>query len=107
MENSLRQIEGNIATGIRTVPGWPVIINLKADPYEKMWEESSMYFRWYADNMWLFVPIQASVQEFLGALDGYPFQTGSSLSSSGINYKSLKAVKILDELGKSGFPVNR
>ena len=26
------KLEGNIATGVRTVPGWPVIINLKADP---------------------------------------------------------------------------
>lgn len=40
---------------MRTVPGWPVIVNLKADPYEVMWKESTMCIRWYADNMWLFV----------------------------------------------------
>jgi arylsulfatase len=97
------QIEGNIATGICTTPGWPLVINLKADPYEVMWKESSMYIRWYADNMWLFVPIQAQVKGFLGSLQGYPFQEGSSLSASGINYKSLKALKILRELDKAGY----
>jgi len=101
------KLEGNIATGVRTVPGWPLIINLKADPYEQMWDESMMYIRWYADNMWLFVPIQAKVAGFLGTLDKYPFQEGASLSASGINYRSLKAMQILKQLEKSSFPVNR
>jgi hypothetical protein len=101
------QIEGNIATGTRTTPGWPLVINLKADPYETMWNESSMYIRWYADNMWLFVPVQAQVQTFLASLEGYPFQSGSSLGADGINYRSLKAMKILEQLKSSSFPVNR
>jgi arylsulfatase len=100
-------IDGNIATGTRKAPGWPVVVNLKADPYETMWHESSMYIRWYADNMWLFVPIGAKVKEFLGSLEGYPFQAGSAMGPSGINYNSLKAMKILKELESSGFPVSR
>ena len=101
-------LEGGINTAIRETPAWPLIINLKADPFEKMWEESKLgYLRWYADNMWLFVPLQAKVQKILGSIDGYPFQPGSSLSASGINYQSLKAMKILKELEKSSFPVNR
>jgi len=101
-------VEGNIATGVRSVPGWPVIFNLKADPYEVMTFRESMFSaRWYADQMWLFVPIQAKVQEFLGSLEGYPFQPGSSLSAAGINYQSLKAMKILKQMQKTGFPVSR
>jgi arylsulfatase len=100
-------LEGNIATGVRTVPNWPIIINLKADPYERMWDESSMYIRWYADNMWLFVPIQAKIQEFLATIPDYPFQEGSSLSAAGINYRSLKAMKLLQQLDKAGFPVSQ
>jgi arylsulfatase len=96
-------IDGNIATGVRKVPSWPVVINLKADPYEMMWKESTMYIRWYADNMWLFVPIQAKLKEFLGSMEGYPFQAGSSLSAGGINYRSLKAMKILKQLNKGGY----
>jgi arylsulfatase len=73
-----------------------------------MWDEGKLgYLRWYADNMWLFVPIQAKVQEFLASLDGFPFQSGSSLSASGINYRTLKAMKILKEMEKSSFPINR
>jgi arylsulfatase len=95
-------IEGNIATGVRLEEAWPKIINLKADPYEHAWEESAMYIRWMADNMWLFVPIQSEIQKFLTTMDGYPFQEGQSLNAGGINYRSLKALKILDEMGKKG-----
>ena len=42
-------------------PSWPLIVNLRADPYEKAPHESQMYMRWYADNIWLFVPIQQKV----------------------------------------------
>jgi arylsulfatase len=101
-------VEGNIATGVRTTPGWPVIFNLKADPFEEMTFRESLYSaRWYTDQMWLFVPIQGKVQEFLGSLEGYPFQPGSSLSADGINYRTLKAMKILKDMEKSGFPVSR
>jgi len=81
--------EGPINEAIRTVPAWPVIIHLKADPYEKMWEESALYTRWYGDNMWLFVPIQQEVGKFLSTIEGYPFQPGSTLSAAGIDYKFL------------------
>ena len=33
-------VAGNIATGTRAVTGWPLIVNLRADPYEKMPFES-------------------------------------------------------------------
>ena len=96
-------IDGNIATGVRNTPGWPLIINLKADPYEKMWEEGEMgYFRWYGDNMWIFVPIQEQIQMFLSTIPDYPFQEGSSLNAGGINYQSLKALKILEQIQEKG-----
>jgi arylsulfatase len=101
--------EGDIATGVREVSNWPLLINLRADPYEEMWEESSMYIRWYADNMWLFVPIQAKLKEFFVTLPQYPFQEGSSLNAAGINYNSLKAMKALKVLEKleENFPINQ
>lgn len=99
---------GGINTAVRQAPAWPLVVNLKADPYEKAAIESEMYLDWYARNtMWTFVPIQQKVKQFLVSLEGYPFQQGSSLSASGINYRSLKAVKVLKELEKSGFPVPR
>ena len=96
--------------GTREVPNWPLIVNLKADPYEKMPAEADMgYLRWYADNMWLFVPIQHQLMGFFKSLKGFPFQEGSSLSAGNIDYRTLKAYKamnILKELQKGG-PVNR
>ena len=89
---------GNIATAVRDVPGWPVLINLRADPYEKAPHESGMYFRWYGDNIWLFVPVQQKLKEFLTTLPEYPFQQGSSLNAANINYTSLQAVQALKRL---------
>jgi arylsulfatase A-like enzyme len=89
---------GNIATAVRDVPGWPVIVNLRADPYEKAPHESGLYLRWYADNIWLFVPVQQKLGAFLRTLPEYPFQQGSSLNAAGINYDSLKAMQAMKRL---------
>jgi hypothetical protein len=92
-------VHGNIATGVRTVGGWPLLINLRADPHEKMWEEGTMgYWRWYADNMWTFVPAQGYIKDFLSTIDDYPFQRGSSLNASGINCQTLMAADVLKRL---------
>jgi len=103
-------IKGNIATGTREVTGWPMIVNLRADPYEKGPHEAEMgYLRWYADNMWIFVPIQTVIKEFLMTVPEFPFQEGGSLNAAGINYHSLKAVaamKRLQELETIGRPDN-
>ena len=103
-------IKGNIATGTREVTGWPMIVNLRADPYEKGPHEAEMgYLRWYADNMWIFVPIQTVIKEFLMTVPDYPFQEGGSLNAAGINYHSLKAaaaMKRLQELETIGRPDN-
>ena len=73
-------LEGPINEAIRVKPAWPVLINLRADPYEVMWEESQMYMRWMADNMWTFVPAQQYVAEFLATFREFPPVRGSSLS---------------------------
>jgi len=92
-------IDGNIATGVRRVASWPMIVNLRADPYEKMPHEGEMgYLRWYAENMWTFVPAQAYIKEFLQTIPDYPFQAGSSLNAAGINYGTLKQMEALDRL---------
>jgi hypothetical protein len=102
-------ITGNIATGVRNVTGWPLIVNLRADPYEKMPFDSGSYIRWYADNIWLFVPVQAQVKTFLTTIPDFPFQQGSSLNAAGINYQTLRAaetLKRLKEMESLGRPSN-
>ncbi|WNJ18471.1 arylsulfatase [Pontibacter sp. G13] len=98
------QLKGGINTAIREVTAWPLVIHLKADPYEKAALESEMYLRWYAENtMWIFVPIQQKVQEFLATIPEYPYQAGSSLSASNISYMTIKVKEIMDNLNKQGF----
>jgi len=93
------QVEGNIATGMRATTNWPAIVNLRADPYEKMMFEGEMgYMRWYADNMWIFVPIQGVIKQFLSTIPDYPFQAGSSLNAAGIDYGLIERLKAMDRL---------
>jgi arylsulfatase A-like enzyme len=95
---SFAGIEGNIMSGVRNVTGWPILVNLRADPYEKMPFESQMYMRWYADNMWLFVPVGQKVKEFLVTIPQYPFQAGEVLQPSDINYKTLTVAGALKKM---------
>jgi arylsulfatase len=92
------------------VTGWPAIVNLRADPYEKAMFEGEMgYLRWYADNMWIFVPIQGVIKNFLQTIPDYPFQKGSSLNAAGINYDLLDridAMRRLKELESLSRPNN-
>jgi arylsulfatase len=90
---------GNIATGTRSTPGWPLLVNLRADPYEKGPNEADLgYLRWYGDNLWTFVPAQGYIKKFLATIPEYPFQEGSSLNAAGINYQTLKAANALKRL---------
>ncbi len=74
-----------------------------ATPLPGAWETFAL------DQMWLFVPLQRAIADFLSTIPNYPFQMGSSLSASGINYdlfrragamERLKSIqKQLEELG--------
>ena len=57
-----------------------------------------MYIRWYGDNLWLFVPVQNKLKDFVSTIPKYPFQQGSSLNAAGINYQTLKAAEALKRL---------
>jgi arylsulfatase A-like enzyme len=89
---------GNIVSGVREVPSWPLIINLRADPYEKAPHESQMYMRWYADNIWLFIPVQQKVRQFFADFAQYPNQPGTSLNAGNINYGTLRMQEALQRL---------
>jgi arylsulfatase len=71
-------MEGAINEAYRKTPSWPILINLRADPFEVSWK-SSMYTRWFADNMWTFVPAQAFVGKFLATFKEFPPVAGGSL----------------------------
>ncbi len=92
---------GNIATATRETPSWAMITNLRMDPYERAMHEGGKFWEWYAQQMWLLVPIQGKVKEFFTDFDKYPYQMGGSLNAGGINYGTLRqqdAMKRLKEL---------
>jgi arylsulfatase A-like enzyme len=72
-------MEGSINEGYRKSPSWPIVINLRADPFEVSWH-SAMYTRWYGDQMWMFVPAQALVAKFLETFKEFPPVEGGTLS---------------------------
>jgi arylsulfatase len=49
----------------------PMLFNLRMDPFERA-EESEDYSRWRADNLWVMVPAQAIVGQFLQTFKDYP-----------------------------------
>lgn len=92
-------LTGNISSAVREIPAWPTVVNLKADPYEKAWEESEMYLRWYAENtMWTFVPVQEKLKEFFATFEDYPYQMGSSLTAAGLGYNTLRSQELMKRL---------
>lgn len=73
-------IDGNLATAYRRSPSWPIIVNLRQDPYERAPDESHMYLRWQGEKMWTMVPAQSIVAEFLASFKDFPPAASGSLS---------------------------
>ena len=93
--------EGNIATATREVTSWAMITNLRMDPYERGMKEGGESMKFFGQQMWLLVPVQGKVKEFFSDFGQYPYQAGSSLNASGINYGLLQqqaALKRLNDL---------
>jgi arylsulfatase A-like enzyme len=65
-------IEGDLTQAYRKTPSWPIVFNLRTSPFERPYFESRMYLRWMADQMWLFVPAQQVIGEFLETFKEFP-----------------------------------
>ena len=59
----------------RTVP---LVINLRQDPFE-VTMDSKMYTRWYGDKLWVMLPAQAIVGQFLQTFKEFPQRQKSSI----------------------------
>ncbi len=69
---SFKIMQGNIALSTMVQPNTPIVINLRADPFERFAFESGMYSRWAADKFWIYVPAQMAVGMFVQSLKEYP-----------------------------------
>jgi arylsulfatase A-like enzyme len=65
-------MEGNLAEAVLKPLNMPQVINLRQDPFERFPSESHMYFRWWADKLWTFVPAQMIVGQFLQSFREFP-----------------------------------
>lgn len=84
-------MEGAINEAYRKTPSWPLVINLREDPFE-VTPDAASYIRWYADQMWLFVPAQAYVTQFLNTFKEFPpSQAVGSLSVERVLQKMQQA----------------
>ncbi|TXS94315.1 arylsulfatase [Parahaliea maris] len=63
------QMEG--WTGPREPLNFPRIVHLRSDPYERSLD-SGMYTRFFADQLWMFVPMQQVVGQWLGTFREFP-----------------------------------
>ncbi|KXX67175.1 arylsulfatase [Flammeovirga sp. SJP92] len=95
---SFTQSEGNFRTAVRQSSTWPTVSNLRSDPFETAKFESEMYFRWLVDQMWVMVPAGAKVKEFLGTMEGYPFQMGFQIDVSNLGYETFRMKKFMTDL---------
>ncbi len=64
-------MEGAINEAYRKSPSWPLVVNLRQDPFE-VTPDAALYTRWLGDQMWLFVPAQAFVGQFLATFQEFP-----------------------------------
>jgi arylsulfatase A-like enzyme len=85
-------MEGSINEAYRKTPSWPLVVNLRQDPFE-VTPDSALYTRWYGDQMWTFVPAQAVVAKFLGTFQQFP-------PSQAVG--SLSVEKVLNKLQTQG-----
>ena len=58
-------------SGPREALNFPRVVNLRTDPYETS-IDSSMYSRFFADQLWLFVPTQQEVGKWMGTFRQFP-----------------------------------
>jgi arylsulfatase len=50
----------------------PLIFNLRRDPFERANITSNTYYDWYLDHVFVVVPAQKYVAEFLSTLKEFP-----------------------------------
>jgi len=65
-------MEGNLASAQLRPLNAPQVVNLRQDPFERFPSESQMYFGWGANKLWMFVPAQAVVGQFIGTFKEFP-----------------------------------
>ena len=76
-------------------PAWPILTNLRLDPFERTGLTGSLnFYSWYAYEFWRFVYVQQEVGKFAEtAIEFPPMQKGASFNMEAVKQQILEAVK--------------
>jgi arylsulfatase A-like enzyme len=76
-------------------PAWPILTNLRLDPFERTGLAGSInYYSWYAYEFWRFVHVQQEVAKFAEtAIEFPPMQKGASFNLEAVKQQILEAAK--------------
>ena len=72
---------------------FPRVTNLRMDPYEDVianMDHMPMYFRWAADKLWIYQPLQSFVARFLGSFREFPQRQASASFNIGEVLKKME-----------------
>jgi arylsulfatase A-like enzyme len=67
-----KTIDGNLFSGQVRETNVPLVVNLRMDPFERMWDESGSYSRWWGEKLWTMMPATVIVGQFLETFKEYP-----------------------------------
>jgi arylsulfatase len=73
------ETSGALPTVWERTPSWPMITNLRLDPYERWQDQSEMLLHWYGKRMFLMGPAVTLVGQKMQSLKEFPPARGSSL----------------------------
>jgi arylsulfatase len=78
---AFKTIEGNLFTGHPATTNYPLVTNLRIDPWERYQDQAGGYTKWWGDKLWTMVPAVTVMEQFLTTFKEYPpSQVGGSLS---------------------------
>jgi arylsulfatase len=69
---TFKYLDGTPRNGVLKLPFFPVVVNLRQDPFERYYGESLLYDRWAMDKLWMCVPAQVIVGKFVESFKEYP-----------------------------------
>jgi arylsulfatase len=76
-------------------PGWPILTNIRLDPFERTGLSGSIgFYNWYAYEFWRFVYVQQEVAKFGETFVEFPpMQKGASFNLEAVKQQILEASK--------------
>ncbi len=81
--------------GSTVKPTWPILTNLRLDPFERTGISGSLaFYNWYAYEFWRFIFVQQEVAKFAETFVEFPpMQKGASFNLEGVKEQVRQAAE--------------